>query len=194
MDIGQSQGRNRLNFSFLVKEKFAFLEGLGFQEAGVEDTLITYRKGDTEVDIYHGRQSYEIGFGVTYRNTRFSLGEIIRAEDPVAAERYRSFATTTQEHLIQGLGQLVVLVKRYCVQALREEQKFFIELERRRKLWREEYALDVLERQLRPKAAEAFQQGNFATAVELYEQIASRLSPAESKKLDFARARSEGRK
>jgi len=128
MEIGQSRDRGHLNFSSLAKEKFAFLKDLGFQETEVEDTLVTFRNGDTKVDIYHGRQSYEIGFGVAYRITRFSLGEIIRADDPVAAERYRSFAATTQEHLIQGLDQLVVLVKRYCVQALREDQQFFKEL------------------------------------------------------------------
>lgn len=197
MAIGQIQNRGHFNFSLLVKEKFSFLKDLGFQEGEVQDTLVTYRNRDTTVDIYHGRQSYEIGFEVIYRNTRFSLGEIIRAEDPAAAKGYQNFAATTREHVRQGLDQLVVLVMRYCVRALREEQEFFIGLEKHRELWSKEYALDVLEVQLRPKAAEAFEQGNFAMAVELYEQIISRLSPAELKKLEIARSRSkehEGRK
>jgi hypothetical protein len=55
-------------------------------------------------------------------------------------------------------------------------------LEDHRKSWSEGYALDVLEKQLRPKAQAAFQQGNYREAAELYERIRPRLSAAEEKK------------
>ncbi len=158
---------------------------------GAESTLVTYNNGEISVEVYHGRKSYEIGFDVTYRDHRYSIGQILGVENPVEAKHYQNYCATTRNHVIQGLDQLAVLVKRYGTRALRADQEFLRELEASRIRWRKEFALDVRESQLRPKAAEAFQQGEYAQAVELYEQIIERLSPAEVKKLELARTRTK---
>ncbi len=49
--------------------------------------------------------------------------------------------------------------------------------------------MDVLEAQVRPRAEEAFRMGNYQKSAELYEEIFERLTPAELKKLAFARRR-----
>jgi len=80
-------------------------------------------------------------------------------------------------------------MKRYALAALRDGPKFFSILEAQRKLWSEEYALDVLAQQLRPQADDAFRKGDYASAAELYARIKARLSPAEVKRLTLAEKR-----
>lgn len=181
--------RATLNFERIARKYFSFLGELGFLEIESSPTLIRYHKGDVELDVYHGRQSYEIGAGVSYLGTRYSLGEIIRATDPEAAKHYCNFATTTPEGVVVGLEQLSSLMKCYGLVALRNDPQFFSRLETQRKLWSEEYALDVLAQQLRPQADEAFLKGDYASAAELYARIKARLSPAEAKRLTLAKKR-----
>ena len=83
-----------------------------------------------------------------------------------------------------------MLLKRYGRSALDGDLLFFSSLEGERKLWSEEYALDVLTEQLRPQADEAFRQKDYSKAVELYSRIRERLSPVELKKLSIAEERS----
>ena len=81
-------------------------------------------------------------------------------------------------------------MKHYGTAALRGDPLFFSELEKKRKVWADDYWLDGLARQLRPKAEEAFRRGDYTAAVDLYDRIRTRLSPAEIKKLAIAKERS----
>lgn len=186
-EIGRE--RTRLNFPNAVSEKFSFLGDLGFSEVESLPTIVRYRKGDLEVHVYHGRQSYEIGFEVGRQEARYSMSELIRANDPETAERYRDYAATTAEGIAEGLTQLEGLVKRYGERALRGDPEFFATLANQRKAWAEGYELDVLAKQLRPKADTAFRSGDYRQAAELYEKIRPRLSAAELKKLELAKER-----
>lgn len=182
--------RANLNFANLVKERFAFLSDLGFVEVESLPTLVFYRNGDIGVDVYHGRRSYEIGFGITRQGVRYSLSEFIRSTDPEFAEQYRYPTATAQEVLADGITKTAELAKRYCIKALQGDPAFFTTLGSQRKLWAEKYAFDVMAEQLRPKAHEAFRLGRYREAAELYRQIESVLSPAERKKLAIAEERS----
>ncbi|MGB9154635.1 MAG: hypothetical protein WCD70_16295 [Alphaproteobacteria bacterium] len=182
--------RTRLNFADAVARRFsAFLTDFGFLLIESSPTIVRYRKNDLEIDVYHGRSSYELGFGVTRNGVRYSLGELIRATDPKAAEQYKNYAATAQSALNEGLDILAKEVQLYAANALRDDPKFFVTLESQRHLWAEKYALEVLERQLKPKAEEAFRQGRYREAYELYERIKSRLTPTELKKLNIAKVR-----
>jgi hypothetical protein len=187
-----SSERARLNFANAVTERFGFVTDLGFSVTELSPTMVRYRKGNVELDVYHGRQSYELGFGVERDGVRYSLSDLIRTVDLEAGEQYRNFAATTQDGIVQGITQLVELVKRYAGPALRSDPEFFGALETQRKSWAEGYALDVLAGQLRPKADEAFRRGNYREASELYGRIQSLLTPAELKKLTLAKKRAQG--
>lgn len=181
--------RAHLNFENEARKAFAFLGDLGFSEIEALPTLVRYRKGSVEVGVYHGRQSYEIGAGITAFGTRYAISEIIRHIAPEAEKHFRYPATTTPEGVFAGLDQLSSLMKRYCRSALDGDPQLFSILESERKSWSEEYALDVLADQLRPQADEAFRQRNYAKSAELYSRIRDRLSPAEIKKLSIAAER-----
>jgi hypothetical protein len=78
------------------------------------------------------------------------------------------------------------MLQRYGTLALQGEPSFFTELARGRKRWAQEYSLEVLGGQLRPKAHEAFRLGKYREAAELYSQIRPLLSPTEQQKLAVA--------
>lgn len=181
--------RAYLKFAEEARKAFTFLGELGFSEIETLPTLVRYRKGAVEVDVYHGRQSYEIGAGVTAFGTRYAISEIIRHIEPDFAKRYHYAAATTPESVVIGLEELSTLMKRYGRTALAGDPQLFTLLEGERKLWSEEYALDVLVGQLRPQADEAFRQRDYSKAADLYSRIRERLSPAEIKKLSIAEGR-----
>ncbi|WP_186406968.1 hypothetical protein [Candidatus Accumulibacter aalborgensis] len=185
------QDRAHLNFQSAVREKFAFLNDLGFSEIEALPTLVRYRKDDVEVDVYYGRQSYEIGAGISYLGARYEMADIIRAMDADAAERYGGAMASRMEGVVAGLEELGSLIKRHGVAALRADPQFFSTLEEKREIWRKDYWLDGLARQLRPQADDAFHRGDYSRAAELYARIRDRLSPAEIKKLTFAEQRSQ---
>lgn len=188
MEIGRE--RTRLNFAGAVRKRFAFLGDHGFTETESLPTIVRYRKGDLEIDVYHGRQSFEVGFGIARQGVRYSLSELIRAADPAAAEQYRNEAANTPKGIAKAVAHLQESVKRFGERALQGDAEYFSALELQRKSWGDGYALDVLEAQVRPKAEAAFREGDYRQAAELYERIRARLSVVELKKLALARERS----
>lgn len=133
MNIMNSLDRSHLNFAKEVSKAFAFLDDLGFSEIEALPTLVRYRRGGVEVDVYHGRQSYEIGAGVTAFGTRYAISEIIRYADPIAEKHFRYPATTTPEGVVAGLDELSSLMKCYGRSALDGDPQFFSILENERK-------------------------------------------------------------
>lgn len=184
----EPEGR-RLDFANAVSKRFTLLDDLGFSAVESLPTLVRYRKGDVGVSVYHGRQSYEIGFEITHGGSRYSISELIRATDPEAADRYRNFAATTLEEIGEGLIQLEQLVERYAERALRNDPEFFAVLQDQSKASAECYTLHVLAGQVRPKAEAAFRRGDYREAAALYEKIRSRLNATELKKLALATER-----
>lgn len=185
----QMTDRSAFHFARKVRGAFGFLTDAGFAEVEASPTLVRYCKGDVEVDIYHGRQSYEIGGGVTRAGTRYAMSEIIRAVDSEVAKEYRNAVAMTPEGIAAGLEELAALMQHYGSGTLLGGQQFVAALERQRKQWAEGYALDVLAAQIRPQAEDAFRQGDYAQAAELYGRIRACLSPAEAKKLSLAQER-----
>jgi hypothetical protein len=181
--------RESLNFSEKAREVFSYLSDEGFLEAQVMPTLVRYLKDGIEVDIFHGRQSYEIGAGVSADGERFSLSEIIRMSDQAFADQYRNYVATTPVGINEGLEELSLLLRRFGGAALQGDRDFFLLLKKQRKQWAEKYALEVLSKQLLPKANDAFRRGDYAAAADLYGRIRDCLSPAEIKKLALAEER-----
>ena len=192
MSVSDEAGRERtrLNFANTVAQRFAFLADFGFSKIESLPTIVRYAKGKLELNVYCGRQSFEVGFQIGHAGEQFSMSEVIRIADPGAAAQYRNAAATTPAELISAVDRLAGLVSQYGERALHDDPAFFAELHRQRKSWSQAYALEVLAQQLRPKAEVAFREGRYREAAELYGRIHSQLSPAELKKLDIARQRS----
>ncbi|MEV8521426.1 hypothetical protein ABZR86_16645 [Dyella marensis] len=178
-----------LNFANEATKSFDFLGGFGFKRLQVDATLVRYRKSGMEVDVYHGRKSFELGFEISFGGERYSLQTIMRVSDPIAANAYRKYAATTLEGVREGLEQLSAMVKTFAPRALRGEAEFFALLDEKKHTWSYEYALDVLAEQVRPMAESAFKRKEYSEVVELYGKILPRLTAAELKRLDISRVR-----
>lgn len=182
--------REPLDFDRVVKEQFSFLSNFGFVVVDATPTLVRFIGPALELNVYHGRQSYEIGLEIGREEQMFSLAELIRASDAVVARQYRKFATSNAAGVIAGVKQLAELTLRYGERALRDDPRFFELLERNRQTASKEYELEVRAQQTRLKANAAFKQRRYAEAAELYESILETLSESERKKLKIARDRS----
>jgi hypothetical protein len=185
------QDRARFNFADAVTRAFGFRTDLGFIQLMASPTIVRYRKGDVEANIYHGRQSYELGFEIGHGGAKYPMSALIGATDPETAKQYRNFTTSAPNALAEGLTRLAGLAKQYGQQALQGNPEAFVALEKQRKSWAEEYALEVLVDQLRPKADAAFRRDDYREAAELYEHIRPHLTPAELKKLTIAKKRDQ---
>ena len=185
------QDRVHLEFEGSAKKAFAFLNDLGFSEVESLPTLVRYQRSAVEVAVYHGRLSYEIGAEISYLGKQYALTEIVRFVDLDAAKRCDNAVASTTEGVAMGLEELGSLMKRYGIAALQGDPQFLSALGEKRKVWVEEYWLDSLAQQVRPQADAAFRRGDYMAAAELYTRIRSRLSPAETKKLQLAELRSK---
>ena len=164
---------------------------LSFREIEALPTIVRFQKEDgTQINIFFGRTSSEVGFEVQHGQDVYSLGEIIGISDEEAGNAYRRYVAVSPEGLLEALSHLAKLVKRYFVSGIQREFEFFSSLRRRRKRLAAAYAMDVMSRQLRPQAADAFRKGQYGSAAKLYDQIKSTLSAAELKKLEYATKKS----
>ena len=99
----------------------------GFKEFESLPTLVRYRKGDIEVDVYHGRQSIKIGFGITRHGVRYSLPDFIASADPQTAKQYSAPMASTHEGIAESLTRIGELAKYYCAQVLQEDDPVFFQ-------------------------------------------------------------------
>jgi hypothetical protein len=195
VNIMSESDRLSLNFEYEVRNWFSFLGNIGFREVEALPTIVRFRNDGIEVDVYHGRLSYEIGAGFTIFGTRYALSEIIRATDLETAKQYHNSMATTPEAVTNSIKNLSLLTKRYCNQLFSGDLQFISTLEKQRKAWADEYALNTLADQLRPQADDAFRRKEYSTAAKLFSRIQQSLSPSELKKLSFAKKHSlEGSK
>jgi hypothetical protein len=178
--------RDVLGFGREAAIAFSFLGDLGYLKSEKSPNHVRFQCNGTQVNVYHGRQSYEISADVNYLGATYPVVSIIRAIDPDAAMRYRNTTATSQQMVVKALGELTGVVKKYCIDALKGNPEFFSALKANAVAWSEAYALEVLVGQVRPKAHDAFGQGNYDVAVSLYSQIRDHLTPVEAKKLAFA--------
>jgi hypothetical protein len=191
-DSKSEADRTQLNFMGEVRNKFAFLVELGFSEVEAGPTLVRFRRGVLEVDLYHERQSYEIDAGITYLGERYAMEHIIRAVDAEASERYHIWQSSTREGVATGLAELSSLMKRHCCPALRGDEQFFLTVKQQREVSWAAYLDKMDAAQVRPKADDAFHRKDYAAAADLFARIRNQLSPAELKKLEYAEKHRNG--
>lgn len=176
----------------IAQESLPFITELGFIVVESSPNIVRYQRDGIEVEVYHEHISHEIGLGVRCLGVRYSLSDVIRAVNPIAAKEFRDAAATTPEEMVVGLKAAGKMLLRYGSSVMKGDLESCEALAVQRKAWGEEYALDVLTNQLRPQAEEAFRRENYLKVVELYTRIYPRLTPSEIKKLAIAKERSKG--
>ncbi len=184
--------RQQLNFIEIVRSEFSFLPDYGLRCIKAEPTIVRYESSTVFLNIYHGRISFEIDaeFGQIrwFRNSQsYSVFELIHLINPEDAEKYRNYSASTPEDVIAGVKRLGAILRKNADTFLKGNKSIFTKLAKQEKELSNKFATEILSRQVRPKAEEAFRRRNYAKATKLYESIESELSAAERKKLAYCR-------
>jgi len=178
-----------LNLERLVKEKFSFLQDIGFAIIISTPTTVRFCKGDVQLDVYYER--HQIGVGITFLEVRYELQDFIAAINPDSPEAHYVPCISSPEGTAIAVEKFAELTKIYGTQALQGSFSLFKEVAAQHNLDLKKYWLDLNAMYVRPQAEEAFRMKKYREAVELYKEIEPILSPTEIKKLALAQDRSK---
>jgi hypothetical protein len=188
------RGREQLGFTAEVVKEFRFLkEQFAFQRLATLTTLVSYESRDVFVNIFHGRSSFEVGIEIGQRTDpaelreRFSMPEILSAVGAPESHGFKGFQASTTQSVRDCVRTLAELVKRYAVPLLNGEPAAFDEVRRAQTARSAEY-VDAMEiRRVRLKVASAWHAKRFVEVADLLSSVLPSLTPAEKRKLSFAR-------
>jgi hypothetical protein len=189
-DSSDRTDRTLLGFADKVRDNFGFLSDFGYSEVEALPTLVRFRKDNLEVDVYHGRRSFEIGVGFSRDGQRHELSEILTAADKEIGARFRNPTASLPGGVRAGLELVGSLTRQFGAKALLGDPETFVSLKIQRELAWTAYHLEMEANSLRPLAEEAWRRKDYAKAAELYAKFKSCLTPAEVQKLAFAEKRS----
>src|SRR5258706_14107970 len=161
--------RSGLAFVEATRKAFAFLQLFGLRELSAETTIVRYASGRVYLNVYHGRSSYELGLEVGRLGTceqvpGYTMSVLLGAKSLEQGMVYRNRIAVTPEEVWNGLFALASELKANGESVLSGEDGIFELLKQRRQAWAEEYAADVRNRQLLPRADEALRQHDYKTA------------------------------
>ena len=191
----QRTTRGELDFPNIAKACFDFLSAAPYamRIAGEQPLAIQFEGNGVVVWIGHDRLSYELALAV-WRPTEapeidrpYSMSDLIRVADPLSAQNYRGFAATTTETLRHGLAELASDLRHYGTPALLNDPTFYRRLSSLRKAAVRDFAREMKGGSLRQVAESAWRAGDMSRVVEAYRRIENTLSPAERKRLGYAR-------
>jgi hypothetical protein len=181
--------RSVLHFADEVKGRFSFLEILGFRHVRSEPTFVRFESPRANVNVYHGRRSFEIGLEIESAESptdAYSFSEILRLVDREQGEQYRYYATHTVKGVVEGVGKLAELFQRCISAGILDDKQLFERLKVQRKEIATKYALELELRQARRAAEIAWYKKDYAAVVEALRPLRAALTATEVGKLEFA--------
>ncbi|GAK55157.1 hypothetical protein U27_01988 [Candidatus Vecturithrix granuli] len=182
--------RAGLKFAETVIAQFDFLtRNYGFACKRCEETFVRYESNKVFVNIYHGRNSYELGGEIgllgSGKEAKFGIASLMELRDPEKVKDLRYRIAYNEESVQKGLSELASLLQQYGDEALQGDLKIFEQLQQLVK----QYWAEMRASQIRPKAASVFQAKDYQKAAELYESMYDQLTKAELKKLEYAKSK-----
>ena len=180
--------RSRLRFADQVKTHFQFLNDHGFRLVSTSETLLRYESAISAINIYHGRQSYEIDLELEFHQARgtYSFSELLSLLNR-EAERPRKFASSTPEGAAEGVRALAALFKTCVLAGLPSDSGLPDRLEAQRQQRSREYDMAVQLEQVRRKLERAWKLKNLTEVANLLDPFEAHLSRTEREKLEYAR-------
>ncbi|MDR3410939.1 MAG: hypothetical protein P4L87_08370 [Formivibrio sp.] len=182
--------RTALRFAEEVKSHFGYLKSVGFRCVRADATFVQFESPKIRINVYHGRQSFEIGLEIESVLTPadiYSFSEILSLVDSKLADDYKKYATHTAAGVAAGVSQLAGLFQQ-CISAdVLSDDQIFLRLELQKKKLAAKYALEVELRQARRRAETAWQEKDYVTVVSTLKPLRSALTTVEVGKLEFAK-------
>jgi hypothetical protein len=190
--------RASLGFAEAASSAFNFLlEDFSFKCVKQDVTFVRFESNRTFVNVYHGRKSFElnveIGELIAYRGlpeNPFTIGEILDLVNAKEAINYHPYQVHTAASVQKFLFELAKVVKEFAIPAIAGDQLFFQRLSDLRTHRSDEYLKEMRLNRTRTDVETAWHQKNFRRVVELYDSMLEDLTPAESKRLAYAKKNS----
>jgi hypothetical protein len=178
--------RSVLRFAQEVKGRFSFLKTLGFRCVSSEATFVRFESARASINVYHGRQSFEIGLEIASPPDTFSFSEILRLVDRKQGAQYRNFVTHTAQGIAEGVGKLEELFQRCVAAGILDDKQLFTRLKAQREGLARNYALETQLVQARRNSVAAWREKDYAGVVKALKPLRAALTAAEIGKLEFA--------
>jgi len=181
--------RSFLRFADEVRKEFAFLDSQNFRCVRTEATFVRFESSRCAINIYHGRQSYEIGLEVEFlqSNDCYSFSEIMRLGKCNPNEQYRKFCANNVDGVAIGVHELADRFRKRVDFEILYDKHSYSRLKELRKEWSKNYALKVELSQAREKSNEAWMKKDFYQFVEILTPLREHLSQLELRKFEYAR-------
>ena len=196
---GVAADRHSLGFAESVKNAFSFLaENFGFRERVAAATLVRYESDKMFLNVYHGRQSYELGVEVGCLHDaeayRYRLPEVLGAFlGGVRHQNAYYFQASDRGSVRRCAEAAASLVEQHYGAVLEGDPLALKRLEAFTSGRNDEYTREVVQRPTRDSAERAWQGKDYSTVVELYGSIRSDLTPVERKRLEYAEKQARAR-
>jgi hypothetical protein len=186
--------REELGFLEAVLREFSFLEEQGVRSTRKDVTLVRYESERVFVNVYHGRASYELNVEIGLRTASpeererpFSIGEIVELGSGGCSGGFTPPQSNTPEGVRKFVPQLASMVEKYAGPALSGDALFFEQLSGLRVKKSDAYLTEQKLKAMRRAVDAAWHDKDYAKVVTLYEPLQENLTPAELKKLSYAR-------
>jgi hypothetical protein len=183
--------RHALGFGASVEREFEFLGKHGFIVRRREPTLVRFESDGLGIDVYHGRQSYEIGLLIGPAKPVSAQGYAMSVQLDVAvpelAHGYRNYAALEPDAVRRGVSELARLFRLCVDRGILTERDLLERVAERGAQAAHDYAAEVLLSQTRRKIEAACLARDYAEVVELLRPVEHLGGEAEGKKLRYAR-------
>jgi hypothetical protein len=195
MKMEQGGHRGTLGFAEAVISAFRFLvDDFSFACVKQDVTFVRFQSNVVFVNVYHGRISFELNveigeltIGQAHPEVSFTIGEILHLVNPKEATNYRPYQVHTGESVKKFVSELARLVKEYAIPALIGDHVFFQRVADVQAKTSNAYMKELHLNRTRPMVETAWHQKNYPRVIELYDSMLEDLTPAEAKRLAFAK-------
>lgn len=186
-----SNNREELQFPKLVIRYFKFLErDFNFIVSRTTNTLVRYQSELLFINIYHGRNSYEIGFelGVigSLNTAVYDLPVILKTLVP-AYKGLLYFQASNYADLKDCIKTISRIVIEYCKEALYGKELVLAEINNTYNTINKEATKLYSIKPIQDKALQAWQRKDYFEVVRLYTSIENEINQLERQRLIFAR-------
>jgi hypothetical protein len=184
-----------LGFTKLARAEFSFLSQPPFSMVLVsqEPLALRFEGNGIALIVFQDRQSYELGIALwrpvaaSEVDRPYTISDLIRVTDTVAAKRYRRFAATTTDALQHGLAKLAADLRKFGSRVLQNDPASYRRLSEAREGAVREFGRDQSVRVARIAGESAWLARDWYKVAEAYGAVADSLTPAERERLAYAR-------
>jgi hypothetical protein len=194
MKLETLPSRATLGFAAAVNSAFKFLvDDFDFRSVREDVTIVRFESNSVFVIVYHGRVSFELNVeigelthGVVPENP-FTIEDILYLVNSKEAANYRPYQVRTFDSVKRFVSEIARLTKDYATSALKGDQYFFKQLSDSRTQRSRAYTKELRLDRTRTEVETAWHQKNYPRVIELYDSMHDDLTPAEAKRLAYAK-------